>query len=191
MVAAKCLERLNRRMRTLCFCSCAMLSLMLSAAGPAAGADQRYSIAGHGFIQLSVPSSWVDQVDDKSQPPLISFRQSAGAPFIVSITPAPRDPKAAGGDALRAEVGRMAESIRMFAVEQDIKLNDFAGTAGPGSYVFATDASPGPGGFKFMHRGMLEVGKLSVTFTILTNDGQDAVARAALDMLKSAVHVAR
>jgi hypothetical protein len=80
----------------------------------------------------------------------------------------------------------------MFSVEQDeIKVNEFAGTAGPGFYFFATDAAPGPGGYKFMNRGMLKVGDLAVTFTILTNEGQDGIVRAALEMLKSAVHVPR
>ena len=35
---------------------------------------------------------------------------------------------------------------------------------------------------------MLKVSELTVTFTILTNDGQDQVKPQALDMLKSAVH---
>jgi len=32
----------------------------------------------------------------------------------------------------------------------------------------------------------VRVGELSVTFTILTNDGQDAIVKQALDALKSA-----
>jgi hypothetical protein len=40
-----------------------------------------------------------------------------------------------------------------------------------------------------MTRGKLKVGDVSVTFTILTNEGQDAVVRSALAMLKSASRV--
>jgi hypothetical protein len=42
-----------------------------------------------------------------------------------------------------------------------------------------------------MTRGKVMVGDVSVTFTILTNDGQEAVIRSALTMLKSASRVAR
>ena len=190
MVTGKPLQQLNYRVRPLWFFACVVAVLTLPASAPAAGADRRYALAEHGFFQLSVPAGWSDQIDEKSQPPLISFRQSAGPPFIVSVTPVWQATRpAASRDELRAEVGRMAAAIRLFAVEQDIKLNEFAGAAGPGFYFFATDAAPGPGEFKFMNRGMLRVGDLAVTFTILTNEGQDAIVRAALEMLKAAVHV--
>jgi hypothetical protein len=43
-----------------------------------------------------------------------------------------------------------------------------------------------------MTRGKLNVGgDVSITFTILTNDGQESVIRAAQAMLKSAARVAR
>ena len=77
----------------------------------------------------------------------------------------------------------------MIQVSPQIKLKEFAGTAGPGFQFFATDAAPGPGEFKYMTRGKLKVGDVSVTFTILTNEGQDAVVRSALAMLKSASRV--
>ena len=40
-----------------------------------------------------------------------------------------------------------------------------------------------------MTQGMLKVSDLVVTFTILTNDGQEQVPRDALSMLTSAVHI--
>jgi hypothetical protein len=40
-----------------------------------------------------------------------------------------------------------------------------------------------------MTRGKLNVGDVSATFTILTNEGQEAVIRSALAMLKSASRV--
>ncbi len=185
-------QRLRYGVRATWLYAVVLAVLTLPDSAPAAGVEKRYALAEHGFFQLSVPPGWTDQIDQNSQPPLISFRQGAGPPFIVSITPAWQAAKpAATKDELRVDVGRMAEAIRPFAVEQDIKLSEFAGAAGPGYYFFATDAAPGPGEFKFMHRGMLKIGDLSVIFTILTNEGQEAIVRAALEMLKGAVHVAR
>ena len=183
---------MKREIQLFWFLLYALAALLMPASGLAAGSEKRFALPEHGFFQLSVPSGWTDQIDQNSKPPLISFRQSQGQPFIVSITPAWQT--AAGKSALsreevRTEVEEMASAIRLFAVESDIKVNEFAGAAGPGFYFFATDASPGPGGYKFMNRGMLNVGDLTVTFTILTNEGQDGIVRAALEMLKSAVHV--
>jgi hypothetical protein len=39
-----------------------------------------------------------------------------------------------------------------------------------------------------MTQGNVQVGGLSVLFTILTNDGQDAVVKQALDMMRGAAH---
>jgi hypothetical protein len=186
---------MKQGLRVFWFFSYVLAVLSLPASGLAAGSEKRFALPEHGFLQLSVPSGWTDQFDQNSKLPQISFRQSQGQPFIVSVNPAWQT--AAGKSALprqelRTEVEEMASAIHMFSVEQDdIKIDEFAGAAGPGFYFFATDASPGPGGYKFMNRGMLKVGDLLVTFTILTNEGQDGIVRAALEMLKSAVHVPR
>lgn len=185
---------MKQGMRVFWFFSYVLAVLSLPASGLAAGSEKRYALPGGGFFQLNVPSGWTDQLDPNSKSPLISFRQKQGQPFIVTITAALQTgvgKAALSREALRTEVEEMASAIRLFAVEKDIKLTEFAGAAGPGFYFFATDSAPGPGGYMFMTRGMLRVGDLLVTFTILTNDGQEGIARAALEMLKSAVHVPR
>ena len=53
--------------------------------------------------------------------------------------------------------------------------------------IFRTKA-PKPGEYKYMTQGMLVVRELAVSFTILTNDGQQQVVQDALTMLKSATH---
>jgi hypothetical protein len=191
MATEKPLQQLNRDMRIVWFFAYALAALALPASSLGADAAKRYALSERDFLQLSVPAGWSDELDQTSQPPLISFRQSKGQPFIVSVSPAwpTRTAKPASSrQELRAEVGKMADAIRLFAVEKDIKVKEFAGATGTGYYFFATDSAPA-GGYKFMNRGMLKVGELSVTFTILTNEGQDGIVRAALAMLKSAAHV--
>ena len=153
---------------------------------------QRYAVAQQGYLELLVPPEWRATVTQqkKQEPPTISFAARKGKPFIVTVTPilktaetnAPTDK-----EALRKRVENDAQGIRLFAVEKDIKLTELEGTSGTGYYFFATDAAPGKG-YLYMTKGQLFVGDLTVMFTILTNDGQEGVARAALSMLKTARH---
>jgi hypothetical protein len=52
-----------------------------------------------------------------------------------------------------------------------------------------TDKAPNPGEYKYLTQGMLRVSELVVSFSILTNDGQEQVREDALALLKSAVHL--
>jgi len=174
-----------------------LLAASLAAAAAESPAPKRYPLAGHGFLVLKVPSAWLDRLDDqpsKDAPPSISFSARQGKPFIATVAAQWRE-KAGDSPPDRASVRQRAqlalESIAPFAVEKDIKLVEFKGAAGPGFRFFATDSAPGPGEYKFMTRGVLAVGELTVMFTILTNEGQDGVIRDGLAMLQSATHVQR
>lgn len=161
----------------------------------AADAGKRYALERSGFIQLKVPAGWRDEIDTKSQPAVISFKPASGQPFIVSVIPAQaaEGKRAPMRSQLRDEVEQMAASIRPFAADADkVKVGEIAGIAAPAYEFSATDAAPAPGEYKFMTRGKLNVGNdVSITFTILTNAGQDDVVRAAHAMLKSATRVAK
>jgi hypothetical protein len=174
-------------------CGIVLASLGLPATSMSAEASKRYALEGSGFLQLKVPVGWREEIDAKTQPPIISFRPAEGKPFMVSIVPAQAGDgkRAPSRQDLRTEVERMAGAIRPFAVESDIKVKEFAGGAGPGFQFFATDSAPASGEFKYMTRGKLNVNDVSVTFTILTNEGQESIVRSALGMLKSAARVAR
>lgn len=192
MVKAAALRNWYRRVGVLKLFAAAVL-LGLPAASPAAEPPKRYALERSGFLQLKVPAGWREELDAKTQPPVISFRPAAGQPFIVSVIPAQaaEGKRAATRQELRAHVEEMAGAIKPFAVESDIKVKEFAGTTGPGFQFFATDSAPAAGEFKYMTRGKLKVGDVAVTFTILTNDSQEAVTRSALAMLKSAARVER
>ena len=153
---------------------------------------QRYALAQHGYLELLVPSGWRAKVSQprKQEPPVISFSARTGKSFIATVAPIwktvePNVPT--DKEALRKRVENDADGIRLFAVEKQIKLTEIAGTSGAGFYFFATDAAPG-GGYRYMTKGQLFVGELTVMFTILTNAGQESVAREGLAMLQSARH---
>ena len=91
-------------------------------------------------------------------------------------------------DELKAEVRRRraADKIAEQAVEKTIDVKPLKGGTNTGYYFAVTDRAPKPGEFKFLNQGMVIVADLLVTFTILTNDGQDAVVTAGLSMLSAA-----
>ena len=153
---------------------------------------RRYELPDHGNIQLSVPASWKDEIRQPPDrlPPTITFKQKAGASFQVLVTPiwaAKKDMSPPSAESLRQQVQRAAEHAQSQSVEKTIRIKEMNGQSGPGYYFSATDRAPGAGGYKYMTQGMVRVSDLTVTFTILTNDGQANIVTDALDMLKSTV----
>ena len=65
------------------------------------------------------------------------------------------------------------------------------GSIGEGDYFLAMEPTGKAGEYKYRVQGMVKVSELVVTFTILTNAGQEQVAQQALTMIKSAVHVVK
>jgi hypothetical protein len=179
--------------------SCIAVAFLLAAspACPAdATSDRRYPLPERGYLQVQAPASWKDERRQPSEPvpPTILFGPGRGTSFAVLLTPIwrprPDVPLPAKAE-LRQRVERAAESIRPQAVEKRIDVVEFQGSSGPGFYFSATDKAPKPGEYKFMTQGILSVAELLVTFTILTNDGRDAIVRDALEMLKSASHASK
>ena len=87
---------------------------------------------------------------------------------------------------LKVSVQHMADGAVAQAVEKKIEVKELKGLANTGYYFAATDRAPKPGEFKTMNQGAIGVGDLRVAFTILTNDGQDAIVKEALSMLAAA-----
>ena len=174
-----------------------LLVVQLLAAGASLAADEaqkRYPLPGQGFFQLNVPKSWRDEVQQPKpgMPPTIAFHAAQGKPFDVLVTPLwrtqPNAPVPTKED-LRKRVDNAIDAVRNDAVEKDIQAIELQGASGAGYYFTVTDRAPKPGEYKFMTQGMLKVSDLVVTFTILTNDGQQEVTRAALGMLRTATNV--
>lgn len=174
---------------------CLVLSFAIVVASPLARAEEAavrsYPLPEHGTFQVKVPESWKDSVAQPGGglPPTITFTPKAGAPFKILVTPlwsAEPDSKTPTADELKAKVQQSADKMAQQAVEKKIEAKLLKGPANIGYYFAATDPAPKPGEFKFLNQGMVAVDDLLVAFTILTNDGQDAVVTAALSMLSEA-----
>jgi hypothetical protein len=164
---------------------------------PSAVADdttaRQYRLTDDSAIEFSVEMTWRDDVNRPSRDlsPTITFSPQSGVPFQVLVTPIGpfRDGKIASSESIKGAVRKTAEAQKQQAVEQVIAISEFEYPAGKGYYFSMTDRAPGPGEFKYLTQGIAQVGPISVTFTILTNDGQTDVISAALTMLKSATPV--
>lgn len=162
----------------------------------ATGGEKSFSLSDRGSFKLKVPAGWTDLVRQQAPgvPPTITFQSAQGSPSQVLVTPMwsmRPDKPLAGKIEMKQQVESSIDRVRNDAVEKDIKVVEFNGTSGAGYYFSVTDRAPKPGEFKYMSQGMMRIGELLVTFTILTNDGQQSVPKDALTMLQGAVHVAR
>ena len=174
-----------------------VLLCLLSTAAVAAGelGIRSYPFPDRGRIQLNVPESWKDEIQQPANkmPPTITFRQKAGAPFevvVAPIWPSEKDLPLTEEEGIRALVLQTAEVAQPEAVEEKIEIKKLDGLSGPGYYFSVTDRAPRPGEYKYMTKGMIRVGDLLVSFTILTNDNQRDIVTDAIAMLKSAVYLA-
>jgi hypothetical protein len=178
----------------------AVMPVLLAAAWLAAvpatsqeSALRRYQLPNHDTLELALPAGWTDEVEQPAGagPPTIEIAVAAGEPRQVFIRPEWADPTAPDVrelPQLRDTIRDMAERTRPEAVESFLEVRRLDGANGVGYYFTATESAPAAGEFKYMSQGALQVGSLTLWFTILTNEGQDTVAVEALAMLQAAVH---
>lgn len=171
--------------------SLSLLLAFVTAAAWAADANVRsYALPGHGSLELQVPAPWEDRIErTPGVPPTLHFNAQAGAQFEVIVTPigAPTpETKPPTKEEMKAGVRRGADQVARQAVETSIEVKELKGKHSSGFYFSATDRKPRRNEYKYMTQGITAVGDLRVTFTILTNDGQEQVVKDALAMLSGA-----
>lgn len=176
------------------FISCVLLGFLLltTSSGPSIGTENigRYSLGGQKFFLLDVPPAWIQQVRKSSPqfPPTISFHPSSGSGFKVLITPF-WPPKAAARttpEELKSYLSAAAIQALSQSIEKNVNLHSLNGSGVFGSYFSVTDRAPKPGEYKYMTQGLLSLGELHVTFTVLTNEEGQYVVPQVLEMLRGA-----
>ncbi len=149
------------------------------------------ALPGGGELWLDIPAAWDEKFDSpqKGMPAGVWLTPRQGASFNVLITPVSGTPK---GDAvaddvkMHAVVTSAARDALPHAVETTIPVQTLSGPHAHGCYLFATDRAPAPGEWKYLTQGMVNIDGSAFAFTILTNDGQEAVAKAALELIRTA-----
>jgi hypothetical protein len=157
-----------------------------------AAAPQTFTLPDHGTLTLKLPDGWNAELQHPNRLPVtLSLKPGQGAMFEVLITAVWQVSPTAGLTdelTLRSEVAAAAKNAEPESVEGSLPLKELTGTEGRGFYFFATDRAPKPGEYKYMTQGILRTGMIGLAFTVLTNDGQEAVRSAALKVLQSAAH---
>jgi hypothetical protein len=117
----------------------------------------------------------------------LKFGPKSGPSFEILVTPLwsiTGNTPAHDPASLRKEVESAAKAAQPQAVEKVIEIKTLKGDSGAGYYFSATDRQPKPGEYKYLTQGIVPAGELVVTFTILSNDGEQATVDAALLLLK-------
>jgi hypothetical protein len=164
---------------------------------PAGAASRSYDLPGHGALALTVPADWKESISRPpgDLPPTIGFEPASGAGFQVVVTPI-WGPPGMTAERFTAEDARtLAEKqgrkILEESVETDLTLKEIKGPQAVG-YVFAlTDKSlvdrvPAEGEYRCVTQGVVLVGDLLMTVTVLSQEHGTEVVRAALQMLRTA-----
>jgi hypothetical protein len=170
----------------------ASLALGLAMLTAARAAEIRMPLRGHGTLVFDAPEGWTATASrDLSRPPTIVFSPSDASRFQVLLTagwPASGKPPNASRDQLHRAAASRAEALKPQSVEGSVQVADFDGVPVYGSYYTSTDRAPKPGEYTYLVQGMAALDELVMSFTVLSNDGHEAVERAALQMIKTVKH---
>jgi len=155
---------------------------------------RRYELRDRNSIELKIPASWKSEIEDGPQLPYatITLQPKAGNPFDILISPIvfrDNDTNSLNAKDIRRCVQAGIDVIKDRAVEKEVKVKELNSSTGPGYCYTVTDRAPKPGEYKYMTSGIVRVGDLAVSFTVLTNDGQQKIIDQALAMLRSAIHI--
>jgi hypothetical protein len=154
---------------------------------------RRFELRDSNSIELKIPTSWKSELKDGPQLPYatITLQPRTGTPFDILISPIVfRDNAASSLSAkeIRRRVQAGIDVIRDRVVEKEVEVKELNGAPGPSYYYTVTDRAPKSGEYKYMTSGIVQVGNLAVSFTILINDGQQKIIDQALALLRSAIH---
>ena len=156
-----------------------------------AASSSHIALPGGGDLWLTIPAAWNQKFEspDKNTPPSVWLTQREGPTFNVLMTPLSGTPAGAAlsdENRLRAIVTSAARDALAKSVEMTIPIHDLTGPNVHGFYYFATDRAPKPDEWKYLTQGMINIDGAPFAFTILTNDGQEAIAKAALELIRNA-----
>jgi hypothetical protein len=159
-------------------------------------ASSHIALPGGDELWLAIPAAWNQKFDspEKNTLPSVWLTQRQGPTFNVLITPLAGTPAGAAladENKLRAIVTSAAHDALAKSVEMTIPIHDLTGPDAHGFYYLATDRAPKPDEWKYLTQGMINIDGAPFAFTILTNEGQGAIAKAALELIRSASYHTR
>ena len=149
------------------------------------------ALPGGDELWLTIPADWSEKFDSPqgNTPPGVWLTPRQGPSFNVLITPLSGTAVGAAmtdETRLHSIVASVARNALSQSVEMAIPVQNLTGPHVHGFYIFATDRAPKPGEWKYLTQGMINIDGAPFEFTILTNDGQEAAAKTALELIRNA-----
>lgn len=148
-----------------------------------------YILPGGGAVLLEVPASWNEEIrqKDRSLPPTVVFRPKKGKQFEILFTPIPsKSEQSAGMADIEASLIQGGKQHLPTAVQGSILLETLEGPQARGRYYLLTEKHPPPNEYPNVIAGVLLVGPVVASFTVLLHEPSGSEAQQALGVLKSA-----
>lgn len=168
-----------------------MLSLVIAPVVAGDKTTKRFTLPGHGYIELMVPNGWHSKVQQPPNqlPPTITFSPKDKS-FQVLMTPIWSVQDVMPSQAkLKEMVKDASETIKEQSIEKILVIKKLNGNHAKGYYYSATDKQDKPDEYRYLTQGMMITGQLMPSFTILTRDVSKKIVARALEMLGSAQHI--
>jgi len=189
----RCLVNITRRIVKWVSIMTLLVTLFITSFVTGAGqkAIKKYPIPEHGVLELNVPPAWKSEVHkpQENMPPTIIFTPAKGNDFEVMVTTLWGKTGEQGfnrQDKVRILVEQDSQKLLPTAAETKIVLKEIKGVTNAGYYFSITDKSPNPGEYRYMTRGVIGVGNLLLSVTILHRVKDSQTVQDALSMLREA-----
>ncbi|CAN5428124.1 hypothetical protein BH09PLA1_BH09PLA1_37670 [soil metagenome] len=155
-----------------------------------APAVKSYSVDGHGDLNLTIPAGW-NESEDAPQPgmPRTVRLTDPDEKFeiLISILPPPKDvPDFNSPQKLRAIADAQGTHMLATSRETSVALEEIKGASANGFVYTLTDRTPAPGSFEFITGGVVGVGDLILSTTMLMHEKNPPQRATALAVLSGA-----
>ena len=176
--------------------SAVILSVLIVPGGAAAkNAARRYNMPEHGILEISVPASWNEKVDQPKggYPPTITLTSKAGGRMQMIITPLWSMTQKEGFNnpsRLKKILDRDGRDMLPGSDDSRCEVKEIKRKEGNLFYFTLSRKEPKPGEYKYATRAELGTGGLLLSVAILTDSKDANELQAALDTLKGARHIA-
>src|SRR5262245_51729537 len=172
-----------------------VLPLLLLVSHSAAASPRALNLGQWGQLVLELPEGWTASRERRGTDmgATVTIKPGNETPLELLITGFAAPGEAASlAETVYRSVEKAAERASETSTQSSVRIKKFSGAGCQGRYFSATDRTvkePTPTNFKYMDHGAAVVGRLFMTFTILTNLETSPERAAAFEIVRSARHL--
>ncbi|MBC8105712.1 MAG: hypothetical protein H7Z14_03910 [Anaerolineae bacterium] len=159
----------------------------------AAASTKTYAVAGHGDLKLTIPAGWTESEDpvQPGMPRTVRFTDADNKfEALISVLPPPKGLVDFNSpQKLRTIAHAQVKQMLTTSKETSVALEDLKGASANGFVYTLTDKAPAPGSYEYMTGGVVGVGDLILSTTMLMHEKNPPQRAIALQMLAAASQV--